>query len=154
MLDDHCMATNYISRNVLSDCWDIDMMKNNTVKIFVYGTLKKGGRFSTSFDNFRISVKEAKASGIMYNVNNAYPAAIFGKGGVITGELHEYSHAKEVISLLDAIEGYIDENSNANLYNRIMVEVTTNDGKEKCLAYEFARSVSKLKKIENGEWRV
>ena len=42
------------------------MNKNKELKVFVYGTLKVGGRFATRFDNVRTSTKVGKIKGCLF----------------------------------------------------------------------------------------
>lgn len=121
------------------------------LKVFVYGTLKVGGRFAVRFDKFRTSTKVGKIKGTMFNIFDSFPGVILKGDTVIKGEIHEYVNAKNIESQLDLIEGYKEGHDN-NLYNKRKVMAITEDGEEECIMYEFARDTTNVKKVETGEW--
>jgi len=124
-------------------------------KFFVYGTLKVGGRFAGIFDSRRLSVKKATVNGTMYSVSKCYPAVKFNNNGIIHGEIHEYVDEKEVQEHFNRIEGFYGENVDYNLYNRVKIKVTNEDGNEvDCYAYEFNKDTATLEKVENGIWEI
>ena len=125
----------------------------NELKIFVYGTLKVGGRFSKRFDQVRTSVKKGTIKGTLYDLGS-FPGVKLGTDTEVLGEVHTYTQAKEVEASLDRIEGYIGEDHPHNLYNKKQVQVVTDDGIETCLIYEFARDAEKFTKIKEGIWQV
>ena len=136
--------------------------KNNKgediLRVFVYGTLKAGGRLSGSVAGDRISSKAAIAKGSMFNVGGgAYPAVLFdGKSDVI-GEVHEYVNAQKCLQSMDRIEGFSGEikaMGEGNLYNRIEVEVDIDGEKVKCSTYEYNNSTSHMSQIPNGIWEI
>jgi len=123
--------------------------------VFVYGTLKVGGHFAQSFNHLRLSSIPAKAKGTMYEGSSWFPAVIFGGEKVVIGELHEYEQIDRVLRQLDYIEGYREEGSKHNLYNRRKVVVTTDEGKEvEAYSYEFNHSVESLDIREDGIWPI
>ena len=67
-------------------------MPTNTVKVFVYGTLKQGGYFAKRFDKFRLSNKLGKTKGTMFNVFNSYP------GLVLTGNTEYFKKELQILS--------------------------------------------------------
>ena len=134
-------------------------MENDTVKVFVYGTLKVGGHFAKSFDGMRKFSTRASVDASLFDLG-AFPCVVLNTGFKVHGELHEYNHIKEVIKQMDMIEGY-HEGSNHNLFNKKEVEVTTISGDiEKAIIYEIANTKAilnsvkngKYKEIENGKW--
>lgn len=124
----------------------------DTLKIFVYGTLKVGGAFAHRFDKFRQSTKSGRIRGTMFNVFDSYPGLKLSGDTTIKGEVHEYTNAKEVEQALDRIEGYLGLNNARNLYDKRTVLVETDDGTEECIVYEFARETTQLKEVTAGEW--
>jgi gamma-glutamylcyclotransferase (GGCT)/AIG2-like uncharacterized protein YtfP len=127
------------------------------LRVFVYGTLKVGGRLSGPVEGSRISSKEAKADGSMFSVNGAYPAVLFDGKKSIVGEIHEYRDAKAVLQTMDRIEGFsgtVKAKGAGNLYNRIEVEVDAGGEKVKCSTYEFNCDTDNLKHIANGVWEI
>lgn len=133
------------------------MSEGNKLKVFVYGTLKEGGRLATPFDNRRLSVKKGTINGSMFSVSGSYPAVHFDGESIVHGEVHEYTDAKEVQRHMDAIEGY-KEGRDQNLYNRKTVEVQVGDELIECETYEFNAELEELKRrmkcIEDGTWEI
>jgi gamma-glutamylcyclotransferase (GGCT)/AIG2-like uncharacterized protein YtfP len=128
-------------------------MVSKELKVFVYGTLKVGGRFANRFDKHRTSVRVGKVKGDLYSLVS-YPGAKLGGDSVITGEVHTYTEPTEVEAALDRIEGFIGPGHKHNLYNKRTVQVDTDDGVEICTMYELAGSVNTLKKVDNGIWEI
>ena len=133
------------------------MFKENKLKVFVYGTLKEGGRLATPFDNRRLSVKKGTINGSMFSVSGHYPAVHFGGENVVHGEVHEYTDAKEVQRHMDAIEGY-KKDRDGNLYNRLTVQIDVDGELVECETYEYNSELEELKRrmkcIEDGTWRI
>lgn len=124
------------------------------LKVFVYGTLKVGGRFAKRFDDVRVNVKPGTVKGTMFDINKSFPGLILEGDTEITGEVHEYEDAEAVERSLDRIEGYSGPDSKHNLYNKAEVEVDTPDGTETCKVYVFAKEVSHFDKVETGIWEL
>jgi gamma-glutamylcyclotransferase (GGCT)/AIG2-like uncharacterized protein YtfP len=98
------------------------------VKVFVYGSLMNG------FWNFEIllgdkvkEIRKGTTRGEIYHLPEGYPGAIEGCGQ-IHGELIEVDD--KTLKELDLLEGYRGESS-ANLYNRVLREVTLYNGTKK-----------------------
>lgn len=128
-------------------------MSEKTLKIWVYGTLKVGGKLSKAFDPYRKSVTPATTKGTMFSVG-WYPGVKFDNSNILYGELHEYSNAGPVEASLDRIEGFRGKDNPANLYNKVKITVQVGDKEEECLAYEFNRSTHKLEEVLSGTWEV
>lgn len=123
------------------------------LKVFVYGTLKVGGRFSKRFDSVRTSVKIGSIKGTLYDLGS-FPGIKLNSNNTIIGEIHTYTQAEEIEKSLDRIEGYFGEDHPHNLYNKKEVEVVTDNGIEICKVYEFAKDVEKFTEIKEGIWKV
>ena len=122
-------------------------------KFFVYGTLKVGGHFADSFDEFRKSSAPATIKDhSLFNLG-WFPTVAPEEGSVVHGELHEYNHPDVVLRAFDRIEGYTG-NPKTDLYDRKVVKVTTEDGKvHEAFLYVFAQPLpSRAKKVESGVW--
>lgn len=114
-----------------------------SINIFVYGTLKVGGRFARQFDGVRKKVRESSIGGTMFNVNGMYPMILIGTGDTIFGELHTYSPSEGVLDGMDRIEGY------PSLYGRTVVPI----GRKKAWVYHGSEEqVVGLEKIKSGIW--
>jgi len=128
-------------------------MGNKIRNIFVYGTLKVGGRLASSFDSHRVGVVHGAIPGQLFAVKGAwFPAVRLAGKGVVKGELHRYNDFEKVLARFDQIEGY-REGETDNLYNRREVDVTTDHGKLRAYVYEFNGSRD-LVEIESGEWDI
>jgi gamma-glutamylcyclotransferase (GGCT)/AIG2-like uncharacterized protein YtfP len=101
------------------------------VDIFVYSTLKVGGKLSEPFKEILIKSKKAEVKGCMYDLGG-FPGARFDQEGVIKGEIHSYK--ENPLPEMDSIEGYRGRNSRNNLYDRIKIKV----GEVECWTYQFS----------------
>ena len=132
-------------------------MSKDTIKFFVYGTLRVGGHYAGQFNDVRLSSTQAKIKGSLFNAGGFFPGIALGGDGDVYGEVHEYSDADGVKAAMDGIEGYSEGRKN-NLFNRKEIEATTRDGEViKAFVYEFGKPEELLesgKKIENGRWEV
>lgn len=128
------------------------------LRVFVYGTLKKGGRLSRPVEHDRISAVDGIVNGSMFDVGGGcYPAVIFGGNDKVNGEVHEYRNAKEVLQTMDRIEGFsgeVKKRGEGNLYNRIEVDVEVNGKIVKCSTYEYNHNTDRMAQITNGVWEI
>lgn len=124
------------------------------LKVFVYGTLKVGGRFAKRFDDVRNNVKTGTIKGTMYNINRSFPGLVLEGDTAIVGEVHEYENAEKVEKALDSIEGYHSQDNPHNLYNKAEIEVDTADGTEVCKVYVFARETTLFPTVDTGVWEL
>ena len=127
---------------------------SNYLKVFVYGTLKVGGRFAKKFDEVRLSTKTGTIQGTMFNINKSFPGLVLGSNTDITGEVHKYKRPEEVEKAMDMIEGFRGENDPHNLYNKAEVEVETDEGVETCKVYVFARDTADFEEVVDGVWEL
>ena len=136
------------------------MLKNDILKVFVYGTLKVGGESAYSFNDHRISVKKGKIKGTMLNIAGMYPGVILRGNDIIHGEVHEYRNGKVVEYFLDIAEGHKGKDDKCNLYNKETVDVIVQNSPsyltryraEKCLIYTYAQRIYVHEKIGSGKW--
>ena len=80
------------------------------MKLFVYGTLKKG-EYNHSYLKHSKYIDEAMLSGYtLYNTGYGYPAAVEKEGGHITGEVYEVSDQEyKYIRSMELGAGYNEE---------------------------------------------
>jgi gamma-glutamylcyclotransferase (GGCT)/AIG2-like uncharacterized protein YtfP len=123
-------------------------------KVFVYGTLKVGGYFSSNVSDLLLNHKPASINAIMYSIDDSYPGIIEGGNSKVKGEVHTFSDKKEALRRMDRIEGYYKEGDANNLYNRVKTTVETEDGDEEVYTYVFARSIGNYKPIKTGIWKI
>lgn len=94
-------------------------MDKDSIKVFVYGSLKKGGNVrGMQFFQDAIHVGQAFTTAGIYDMLDlgAFPGVIIDGKHDITGEV--YIVDETILAQLDAIEGYPD------FYNRAEVETT------------------------------
>ena len=133
-------------------------MAGTRKKVFVYGTLKMGGRFAVIyqdlFDPNRVEVKQAKIKGGLFDLGS-YPGVKLDEEGEVHGELHIFENPEKILPVLDSIEGYNEHNPEGGLYNRVEVEVEVEDGEpETALVYVFNGTPRPEDKIEAGVWEL
>lgn len=122
-----------------------------TIKLFFYGTLKRGGYFFENYNlgNLAESIREARLEG--YQLwQGAYPFVLHGGNlDYVVGEVHEYN--PDMMELFDLIEGC------PHLYIREELEVTyPDDTTEKVWVYKPAdhEVTRNAELIEGGEFDV
>lgn len=137
--------------------------KNPEIRyMFVYGSLMKNfynyERYLQGFvgQNFK-----AKIKGKLYHLyKRGYPALINGEGFVY-GEVFEINNLKDQLSRVDEMEGFIEENSMENEYNRevLDVEVFIGGKVEIKKAYVYKYNIRRQPisdedvYIDHGDWR-
>lgn len=93
------------------------------VKIFVYGTLRKG---MYNYDLYLKDKNSFRSYGyvkgtLMTLKDRKYPALLLEGNDYILGEIHEVD--EEFVSSLDDLECYFGENDIRNEYNKIMCDI-------------------------------
>ncbi len=127
------------------------------LKVFVYGTLKEGRPLDRSaLANLRTSVKEATIKGSIFTFKHAsFPTIKLDGEGLVIGEVHTFpeKHMKDVVRMMDAIEGYNASRPDKGLYNRHEVKATLENGDVvTAWAYEYNGAVDPELRIEDGVW--
>lgn len=132
--------------------------KLQTVKVFTYGTLRKGECREGVLRNSAIRWERAAILGFDLYDLGSFPCIIDSKNGrQVFGELVECTNPEAIIKRLDGIEGY---NPNwppeNNLYIRREVNVVCLDNgrREKAIVYVFANNDNLCDQglIESGNW--
>ena len=118
-------------------------------KLFVYGTLRKGGTRSGHLERCRL-LRMMKVPGTLYRTPFGYPAAVFDETSSLTvqGELYDLPPDSEVfIRSVDRLEG-VDE----KLFSRSVIRCE----QESFYSYEpgpdLRRWVSDADIIKSGNW--
>ena len=118
-------------------------------KLFVYGTLRKGGARSAHLERCRL-LRMMKVPGALYSTPFGYPAAVFDEASSLTvqGELYELpADSGAFIKSTDRLEG-VDE----KLFSRSVIRL----GEEFFYAYEpspeLRRRISDADIIRSGNW--
>jgi gamma-glutamylcyclotransferase (GGCT)/AIG2-like uncharacterized protein YtfP len=125
-------------------------------RVFVYGTLKQGGELDRKdFAKRRVSVKNAKIQGSLYNIS-WFPGIKLGGKNVVHGEVHEFKKEDMgfIIRSMDRIEGYdLERREEDNLYVRRIVVAKTKDGEKlKAYVYEFNNAPPEKRLVKSGVW--
>jgi gamma-glutamylcyclotransferase (GGCT)/AIG2-like uncharacterized protein YtfP len=115
--------------------------------LFVYGTLRRGDVRWPLLQPYVASPEPIsdEVDGSLYDTGNDYPAARFGTGGVIRGEVFEIATGRleECLAHMDEVEGTV-----AGLYRRLAL--TTVSGVQ-VWAYEYGAGLG-LTPIPSGDW--
>lgn len=131
--------------------------KKGNLKVFVYGTLKEGRPLDRKgLADLRTSVKEATIEGSIFTFKHAsFPTIKLDGKGLVIGEVHTYpeKHMKDIIQIMDAIEGYNSHHPHQGLYNRHQIKATLKNGDVvTAWAYEYNGKVDPGLRIKEGVW--
>lgn len=136
------------------------MKDKKTVEVFVYGTLKQGGRLSNpTLKDRLVDVKKATLKGATLYDLGSFPGISLrkdeDKDREVIGELHTYKDPKTVVDMMDRIEG-VGSTEDNSLFVRQEAIVQTEDGEYSAIVYEAApntleRATGKERKT-SGEW--
>ena len=125
------------------------MTESKPRKLFVYGTLRKGGTRSGHLERCRL-VRMIKVPGTLYRTSFGYPAAVFDETSSLTvqGELYELPpDSEDFMSSVDRMEG-VDE----KLFSRSVIRCED----EYFYAYEpgvdLRRRIGDADVIKSGNW--
>lgn len=97
--------------------------------IFVYGTLKPGGRYWPRFCAERVcSVQPAKVNGVLYDLHLGYPGLKLGGNRWVEGVLLDFPRNAD-LARIDALEGFDPSRpTSENEYVRLKVPCFTLSG--------------------------
>ena len=102
-------------------------------KLLVYGTLKRGfSNHNRIFSGYDIKITPAWTYGELYDLGY-FPALTEGDHKVY-GELVEFDDDK-LLEELDRLEGFLQEDSKANFYDRIERSIHCENGELKAWVY-------------------
>ncbi len=127
--------------------------KEKTMKVFVYGSLKRGfGNNTVLGDSPFLSEGMLYGNFAMFSLGS-FPGVIKSKShkGPIHGEVFEVD--SQTLSRLDMLEGYNEFNTDLSFYNREMVSVLMPDGETvECLTY-FLNETPVDGQVKDGVWK-
>ncbi|WP_457640197.1 gamma-glutamylcyclotransferase family protein [Persephonella sp.] len=113
--------------------------------LFVYGTLKRGGRLHHHLSGARF-IGEGYVKGYKMYLVDWYPAVVKGEG-IVYGEV--FAVSKDVLDVVDKVE---DEGI---MYRRVKEKVKLEDGAELyCWMYVYNGSTAELEDIPSGKFPV
>src|SRR5262245_29986119 len=83
-----------------------------------------------------------------------YPAAIpADDASRVWGEVYETSELQGVLAVLDEIEGHRPSEPERSLYNRVLTDVTLEDGRvEQAWTYFYNAPLGQAQRIESGDY--
>jgi gamma-glutamylcyclotransferase (GGCT)/AIG2-like uncharacterized protein YtfP len=114
--------------------------------LFVYGTLRPGEQRWPFLQPFVVDDgHDESVAGALYDTGHGYPAAKFGRNGVIHGRVYplRVDRLDECLEVLDEVEGAVQD-----LFRR--VSITTATG-VKAWAYEYCDD-AEFPEIASGDW--
>nr|WP_155419642.1 gamma-glutamylcyclotransferase family protein [Variovorax paradoxus] len=117
--------------------------------VFVYGTLRRGGRNDIArYRPAPVHVADATIAATLYDLG-AYPGAVLGGQGRIVGEI--YRIAPQVEAALDRLEEVADDDSGEYIRRRVIVEAGAQ--RFECLVYEIHPArIEGRAVIDGGDW--
>ena len=125
------------------------MQQTAMTRVFVYGTLRRGGR--NDIHRYQPQpgfVTTARVQGRLYHLGR-YPGLVLGNGNWVLGEVYEVTPA--ALEQLDLLEGLLPQPTGE--YHRRTVAVDTPEGPLACLLYEIDPSrIRGRAVIEHGDW--
>src|SRR5262245_14779388 len=112
------------------------------IRLFVYGTLKRGGAGAAHLVGAIFEGPATTATGFALYDLGEYPALVASLDGVVEGELYQVT--LEQLAELDSYEGYPD------LFHRELVPLA--DGSQAEAYLMPARAVAGRSRIAGGAW--
>jgi gamma-glutamylcyclotransferase (GGCT)/AIG2-like uncharacterized protein YtfP/cation transport regulator ChaC len=120
------------------------------MKVFVYGTLRKGEANAHLLKDATCIAEQCWTDGELYDTGYGYPAVKQTPHSRLFGEL--YTVTEEDLKRLDVLEGYTPGGAN-NLFERIQQTVYTDKGATSATLYVASKAHLLKKKIPNGDWK-
>lgn len=126
-------------------------------RVFVYGTLKPGmgnAHVATGTAAPRLVVPARLEGHRLYDLGPFPAIEAAAAEAPVRGFLYDYDPHDwpAVLARLDALEGYAP-GRDGNLYNRVQVEVRTEDGRAvTAWTYVFARPLDGYALVASGDW--
>lgn len=121
-------------------------------RVFVYGTLKRGGANHRLVAPYLRAVAAGRIPGALVDLGD-YPGWVDGAGEV-AGEVLRLERVDEALRVFDALEDYRGPGDPANLYERVAVTVATDAGPVRAWAYRYLGSVAGRPRVSGGAWPV
>lgn len=118
--------------------------------VFVYGTLRKGEKYSYFLQEAECLEENCTIEGQLYDTGWGYPALLLERGKVpVKGEL--YRVTSDQLKKLDLLEDY-KENGTNNLYERVIVKVLSEGGEKEAIVYVMTTTKDHFIRIESNDW--
>jgi len=118
--------------------------------LFVYGTLKQGGKYHAYLEEANLVSEHASAKGSLYDTGLGYPAFSLAGSDDVVGEVYDIPDV--LWPALDFLEDCVGDES--DLYEKKTLTVQTENGTLEAVVY-LARQQDLLKtKISSGNWEI
>jgi len=127
------------------------------LKVFVYGTLRKGERNAYHLNDATYLHGNAWAEGTLYDTGHGYPVMFLNHShnasDIVYGEVYDID--MDILGSIDKLEGYIPGRTN-NLYERVKARVYTDDGVlDDVITYVAGETLQHSEDIiPLGDWKV
>lgn len=130
---------------------DPPLSSNDVLRVFVYGTLKRGQIREAMWPQTPIEILPAKTQGVLYDLGS-YPAMIAGSDQVV-GEVWRFAAEQmpETLRVLDQIEDYRDASD--DLYKRVIVDCGVNGKFVQAYTYHYAMKLDQRFRIHERDGR-
>lgn len=156
----------------------MDAADNLSVRVFVYGTLKRGGRYH-AYCRGGLMTAEARLEGLLYDLPQGYPAIVVPEATILAvgtddpaddareaerlarrslaepraptvhGELYTFDDPERRLPALDGLEEFIPGNP-ASPYRRVLVPVRSAD--VVMPAWTYAALRPRGRHLPGGRW--
>ena len=110
-------------------------MRDDVTRVFVYGTLLRGGANHTRFCNDALAIEPASTQGRLYDLPAGFPAMVEATDGTVYGEAIAFPDIDAALTRLDFLEGYRPERPEHSLYLRRVQPVMLLNSGDMVLAY-------------------
>jgi len=121
-------------------------------RVFVYGTLKRGGIYHSLIAPHVLEVWEGWVPGVLVDLG-AYPGWVPGPGRV-WGEVLRVDRVDEALAKLDDLEDYHGPGRPENLYERVLVKAETATAPVEAWAYRYRGPTGGRPVVPGGRWPV
>lgn len=129
-------------------------MKEINNYLFVYGTLLDNeNEYGRHLSNNCVFCKKGKFKGQLYNAGD-YPAAIYqpSEEQFVYGSVFFMNDPDQTLKILDAYEGFGENEVQPNLFIRERIEVETETGPIVCWVYLYNLLTDGMKQIVSGKY--
>jgi gamma-glutamylcyclotransferase (GGCT)/AIG2-like uncharacterized protein YtfP len=122
--------------------------------VFFYGTLMSGFRRPgrVRLDQALRPMGRAWIRAALFDLG-IYPAAVPANDTRVWGEVHQMLDTDSVLTTLDEIEGYSEDEPDASLYTRAEIPVTLGNGQTaSAWVYFYNAPLGRAERIESGDY--
>lgn len=120
------------------------------MKVFVYGTLRKGEINSHLLSEGNCIAEQARTNGKLYDTGFGFPVLKPSTTPKVYGELYEVTETE--LEKLDRLESYREGCEN-NYYERVVQKIYTDQGVYKAYVYVGGKMNNFHKQISSGDWK-